>query len=64
MLRPGGRLYDLETVAMPWDVGPEDERARRLTLPELTDAIEQAGFAAVECVHRFRDRVVVRAAQR
>ncbi len=61
MLRPGGWLYDLETVAMPWDVGGEDGPVRRLTLPELTAAVERAGFADVECVYRFRDRVVVRA---
>jgi SAM-dependent methyltransferase len=63
MLRPGGWLYDVETVAMPWDVGPSDETLRRLTLPELTAAIESAGFEHVECVFRFRDRVVVRASR-
>ena len=61
MLRPGGLFYELETVAMPWDIGTEVEPKRRLTLPELTDAVERAGFESVECVYRFRDRVVVRA---
>ena len=60
-LRPGGWLYDVETLAMPWDVGAEDGPVRRLTLPELTAALEAAGFEAAECVYRFRDRVVVRA---
>jgi SAM-dependent methyltransferase len=60
LLRPGAWLYDLETVAMPWDVESGDGPARRLTLPELTAAIASAGFADVECVYRFRDRVVVR----
>lgn len=61
LLRPGAWLYDLETVAMPWDVGAEDGPARRLTLPELTEAIAAAGFGRVECVYRFRDRAIVRA---
>ena len=61
VLRPGGWLYDVETLAMPWDVGAEDGPVRRLTLPELTAALEAAGFEAAECVYRFRDRVVVRA---
>ena len=61
VLRPGGWLYDVETLAMPWDVGAEDGPVRRLTLLELVAALEAAGFEAVECVYRFRDRVVVRA---
>jgi SAM-dependent methyltransferase len=61
VVRPGGWLYDVETLAMPWDVGAEDGPVRRLTLPELTAALEAAGFQAAECVYRFRDRVVIRA---
>jgi hypothetical protein len=34
---------------------------RRLTMPELFDEIASAGFEAVECVYRFRDRVTLRA---
>lgn len=60
MLQPGGWLYDVETVAMPWDVGAAEGPARRLTLPELTEAVARAGFADVECLYRFRDRVAVR----
>jgi SAM-dependent methyltransferase len=61
LLRPGGLLFDVETVAMPWDVGAEDGPARRLTPLELTAALEAAGFDLVECVYRFRDRTVYRA---
>jgi len=61
LLRPGGWLFDVETLAMPWDVAGEDGPVRRLTLPELTAALEAAGFDSAECVYRFRDRVVVRA---
>ena len=46
---------------MPWDAGAEDGPARRLTLVELIAALEAAGLELVECVYRFRDRVVVRA---
>jgi SAM-dependent methyltransferase len=60
LLRPGGWLFDLETIAMPWDVGAVDGPVRRLTLLELTAALEAAGFDAVECAYRFRDRVVLR----
>jgi SAM-dependent methyltransferase len=60
LLRPGGWLFDVETMAMPWDVGA-DGPARRLTLLELTAALDAAGFESAECVYRFRDRVVVRA---
>lgn len=34
---------------------------RRLTLPELSNAMQAAGFEDGETVFRFRDRVVVRA---
>jgi SAM-dependent methyltransferase len=61
MLRPGGWLYDLETLAAPWARGGPDDPARRLTLPELSAEIADAGFDAVECVYRFRDRVTLRA---
>jgi hypothetical protein len=61
LLRAGGWLFDVETVAMPWDVGADDGPGRRLTLLELIAAFEAAGLDLVECVYRFRDRVVVRA---
>lgn len=61
LLRAGGWLFDVETVAMPWDVGADDGPGRRLTLLELTAGLEAAGLDLVECVYRFRDRVVVRA---
>ena len=61
LLQPGGWLFDVETVAMPWDVGAEDGPARRLGLLELLSAIDAAGFESAECVYRFRDRVVLKA---
>ena len=61
MLRPGGWLYDLETLAAPWAQGGLEEPVRRLTMPELSAEIAAAGFEAVECVYRFRDRVTLRA---
>lgn len=60
LLRPGGWLYDVETTAMPWDIGADDGPIRRLTLLELTAALEAAGFESAECVYRFRDRVVLK----
>jgi SAM-dependent methyltransferase len=60
-VRPGGWLYDVETLAAPWARGGPTDPVRRLTLPELTDEIARAGFDAVECAYRFRDRVIVKA---
>jgi SAM-dependent methyltransferase len=64
MLAPGGLLYAAETLGAPWARGPVTGPVRRLQLPELVAEIEAAGFAAIECCYRFRDRVVVRAAVR
>jgi SAM-dependent methyltransferase len=61
LLRPGGWLYDVETLAAPWAQGTPADPVRRLHLPELTAELARAGFAAVEGVYRFRDRVVLRA---
>lgn len=66
MLRPDGWLYALETMAMPWEAPtgqPVDgtKPVRRLTLPEFQARLVDAGFAAPECLYRFRDRVVLRA---
>jgi SAM-dependent methyltransferase len=61
MLRPGGWLYDLETLAAPWALGGLGDPVRRLTLPELSAEIVAAGFEAAECAYRFRDRVTLRA---
>ncbi|MGH2967175.1 MAG: hypothetical protein ACRDMH_17590 [Solirubrobacterales bacterium] len=61
MLAPSGWVYDAETLAAPWvRSGPEDP-VRRLTMPELLAEFERAGFEAIECTYRFRDRVVIRA---
>jgi SAM-dependent methyltransferase len=61
LLRPGGWLFDVETMAMPWDVGAADGPVRRLSLLELTAALDAAGFESAECAYRFRDRVVLKA---
>lgn len=64
MVERGGLFFAAETLAAPWDRGGEHHPVRRLTLMELTDLVERAGFEAVECVYRFRDRVVLRARRR
>lgn len=58
---PGGWLYALETLAAPWARGGLDEPVRRLDFVELHGRLHGAGFVAVECMYRFRDRVVLRA---
>ena len=60
-VRPGGWLYDVETLAAPWVRGGPTDPLRRLTLPELTDEIARTGFDAVECTYHIRDRVMVKA---
>src|SRR5262249_26906772 len=60
-VRPGGWLYDLETLAAPGARGGQWVRVRRPPLPELTEEIPCAGLVAVERPSRFRDRVIVRA---
>lgn len=61
MLAQGGWLYDLETLAELWEQGALDGPVRRLTMKELMVEFDRAGFKDIECVYRFRDRVVVRA---
>lgn len=61
LLQPGCWVYDLETLAAPWAQSGLSDPARRLHLPELADEFWRAGFASVECMYRFRDRVVLRA---
>ena len=60
LLRPGGWMYALETLgnafAQPTTEGP----SRRLFLQELIEHCTRAGLEDVECVYRFRDRVIVR----
>jgi hypothetical protein len=48
-------------VASDWVEGALNDPVRRLKAPELIEAYESAGFADLECVYRFRDRVVIRA---
>ena len=60
LLATGGWVYALETLgnafAQPTTSGP----ARRLFLRELEDRLRGVGLGDVECVYRFRDRVIVR----
>jgi SAM-dependent methyltransferase len=60
LVTPGGWFYDLETLAVPWEQGGLHDPVRRLHLLELTEECWRAGFTEVECLYRFRDRVVVR----
>jgi len=61
---PEGWLFDLESLAAPWDRGSEEDPVRRLTMAELTDEFLRAGFQNVECVYRFRDRVILKSRPR
>jgi SAM-dependent methyltransferase len=61
LVRPGGCLYDVETLAPPWARGGLEKPARRLAMSEFVDEFGRAGFSAVECVYRFRDRVILKA---
>ncbi len=61
LLRPRAWIYDIETVSPDWVEGASDDPVRRLHMPELIAEYERAGLAAIECVYRFRDRVVIRA---
>lgn len=61
MLAPGGWVFDVETLAAPWARGTRDDPVRRLSMSELTDEFAHAGFNEVECVYRFRDRVILKA---
>lgn len=60
LLRAQGWLFDLETLAVPWARGAGDDPVRRLTMMELTGEFIRAGFRNVECVFRFRDRVILK----
>ena len=60
LLRPGGWLYVLETLGNVFVHPTTEGPARRLLLLELVEHCANAGLADVECLYRFRDRVVVR----
>jgi len=59
LLAPGSWFYALETTARFW-VGAATGGVRRLTLLEFQAELNRAGLSSVECVYRFRDRVIVR----
>jgi hypothetical protein len=60
-LRRDGLLFDVETLGPPWLRGNLDGPSRRLRMSELTEELLRK-FATVECVYRFRDRVILKAA--
>jgi hypothetical protein len=59
-LRREGTLFDVETLGPPWLRGNLDGPSRRLRMSELTEELLRK-FVAVECVYRFRDRVILKA---
>jgi SAM-dependent methyltransferase len=59
LLRPEAWLYDLETLAPPWLHGNLDGPSRRLHMTELVSELSRQ-FDSVECVYRFRDRVILK----
>ena len=61
LVRPGGWLYDVETLAPPWARGGPKEPVRRLRLLELTEQVAAVGLSSAECVYRFRDRIILKA---
>jgi SAM-dependent methyltransferase len=60
LAQPGGWIYALETLAAPWHQGTLEMPVRRLNMNELRDEFERAGLINLECMYRFRDRVVLR----
>jgi SAM-dependent methyltransferase len=61
VLRRDGALFDVETLGPPWLRGNLDGPSRRLRMSELTEELLRR-FITVECVYRFRDRVILKAA--
>ncbi len=61
LMAKGSCFYALETISEPWARSTLDQPVRRLLMLELIDEVERAGLESVECVYRFRDRVVIRA---
>jgi SAM-dependent methyltransferase len=60
VLRRDGALFDVETLGPPWLRGNLDGPSRRLRMSELTEELLRR-FITVECVYRFRDRVILKA---
>jgi SAM-dependent methyltransferase len=60
-LRRDGAVFDVETLGPPWLRGNLDGPSRRLRMSELTEELFRK-FVTVECVYRFRDRVILKAA--
>lgn len=64
LLKPGGWLFVLETMGLPWARGSLSDPVRRLTFLEFITELQTAGFDKVECVYRFRDRATWRGQKR
>jgi hypothetical protein len=60
-IRREGAVFDVETLGPPWLRGNLDGPSRRLRMSELTEELFRR-FVTVECVYRFRDRVILKAA--
>jgi len=60
-LKRGGWYYAVETLALPWVQGGLEDPVRRLHFQEFVGELDRAGFDAIECMYRFRDRIVIRA---
>lgn len=60
LVAPGGWIYILETLGLPWDTGDLSSPVRRLNFREMQSELEQMGIAEIECTYRFRDRVIFR----
>lgn len=61
LVRGDGAFFDVETLGPPWLRGNIDGPSRRLRMSELTEELSRK-FASVECVYRFRDRVILKSA--
>jgi len=60
LVEVGGWIYLLETLGAPWDTGALDSPARRLNMTEFRHELTSAGLEEIECMYRFRDRVIFR----
>jgi hypothetical protein len=61
LIRSDGSFFAVETLAPPWLEGTLDGPSRRLGMSEFTRELSRR-FGSVECVYRFRDRVILKSA--
>lgn len=60
LAKSDGWVYAIETLGAPWDQGGLADSVRRLNMNELTHEFVSAGLEDVECMYRFRDRIILR----